>query len=688
VLQIFVQRASEESMHNFIWGVDYYPEQWEKKRWAEDAVRIRNFGFTHVRIMEFAWALLEPVEGTYDFTLFDEAIQVLYNAGLQVVLGTPTATFPIWLLEKDPSIRAVFSNRMDRDFGARRLACLNNKTYRDAARKLVTAVAEHFAENPAVAGWQIDNEIGHEGSDHCICASCERAWHEWLQKKYGTIKNLNETWGTVFWSTSYSRFEQVPVPRSQPATQQNPSLILDYDRFMSDTNVDFVHEQAAILRRFCGKKHWITTNLYPSPLSQCIDMKKLFEPLDIAAYDNYPVWGDQSEPVPYIFTNYALAYTRGLKSTGNFAIMEQFTGIQGHTKLGYLPPPEQVVLWTNQAVAHGADRLFYFRWRTAPFAQEQLCYGIFDTDNEDTPRSKKIKENIEHTAELFNSFAGNPVSAQACLVYTRDNANLIRQQPLSTGLENWMNSWSSVGFDAELARWYAGFSIFNVEADVKPAEAVTLQNYKLISLPLYELADPAFAQKIDAWVKDGGVLVLGWRAGARTLENWNIDKPLPGIFSEMAGVQVEAFEALGKGSIGVRRGFLLGKGEVWAEQLIPYTAEVIARYGGTRWINGKKAKVFYSGKPAITRNQHGKGFVYYIGTSPDAVLTFILYKKILHDAGIKARFKGYGIEVVQRTLNDGNTCTLLLNHTDKTRRVCFKTLPPYGFSWKIKRHKR
>ncbi|HQG40975.1 MAG TPA: beta-galactosidase, partial [Spirochaetales bacterium] len=386
-----------------------------------------------------------------------------------------------------------------------------------------------------------------------------------------------------FWSTSYSRFEQVPVPRSQPATQQNPSLILDYDRFMSDTNVDFVHEQAAILRRFCGKKHWITTNLYPSPLSQCIDMKKLFEPLDIAAYDNYPVWGDQSEPVPYIFTNYALAYTRGLKSTGNFAIMEQFTGIQGHTKLGYLPPPEQVVLWTNQAVAHGADRLFYFRWRTAPFAQEQLCYGIFDTDNEDTPRSKKIKENIEHTAELFNSFAGNPVSAQACLVYTRDNANLIRQQPLSTGLENWMNSWSSVGFDAELARWYAGFSIFNVEADVKPAEAVTLQNYKLISLPLYELADPAFAQKIDAWVKDGGVLVLGWRAGARTLENWNIDKPLPGIFSEMAGVQVEAFEALGKGSIGVRRGFLLGKGEVWAEQLIPYTAEVIARYGGTRW---------------------------------------------------------------------------------------------------------
>ncbi|HRV29644.1 MAG TPA: hypothetical protein P5522_12790, partial [Spirochaetia bacterium] len=78
----------------------------------------------------------------------------------------------------------------------------------------------------------------------------------------------------------------------------------------------------------------------------------------------------------------------------------------------------------------------------------------------------------------------------------------------------------------------------------------------------------------------------------------------------------------------------------------------------------------------------------YIGTSPDAVLTFILYKKILHDAGIKARFKGYGIEVVQRTLNDGNTCTLLLNHTDKTRRVCFKTLPPYGFSWKIKRHKR
>lgn len=675
-------------MSTFIWGVDYYPEQWEKRRWAEDAVRIKNFGFSHVRIMEFAWAILEPTEGAYDFSLFDEAIQVLYNAGLMVVLGTPTATFPVWLLEKDPTICAVFSNRQERDFGARRLACLNNSTYREAARKLVGAVAEHFADNPAIAGWQIDNEIGHEGSDHCICSACKRAWHEWLSRKYGTINNLNEQWGTVFWSTTYTRFDQVPVPRAQPATVQNPSLILDYDRFMSDTNVSFVHEQVEIIRKHCDNKPWITTNLYPTPLSQCIDMQKLFEPLDVPAYDNYPVWGDQSEPVPYIFTNYALAYVRGLKNTGTFAVMEQFTGIQGHTKLGYLPPPEQVALWTNQAVAHGADRLFYFRWRTAPYAQEQLCYGIFDTDNEENPRSKKIKENIKQTSDLFNALAESPVTAKACLVYTRDNANLIRQQPLSTGLERWMNGWSSVGFDAELTRWYAGFSVFNVEADVKPASGLELNHYKVISLPLYELADPEFAQKLDTWVREGGILILSWRAGARTPENWNIEKSLPGVFAEMAGVRVEAFESLGKDAVGVRLGMIRGKGEVWAEQLVPYTAEVIARYTGTRWVNGKKSNAYYHGKPAVTKNQHGKGFVYYLGTSPDAVLTYMLYKRILKQARLKPNYKGYGVEVIKRKLADGRCCTLLLNHTDKPKHVGCKKLPAFGFAWKIKKQKK
>ena len=314
-------------MDKFTWGVNYYPEHWEKKRWAEDAARIRQFGFSHVRIMEFAWALLEPEEGTYDFSLFDEAIHVLADAGLKVVLGTPTATFPVWLLEKDPSMRAVAPTRMLRDFGARRLACLNNTVYKKAAMNITRKLAEYFAGNEDIAGWQIDNEIGHEGSDHCVCEHCEAAWHRWLEKKYGNIGALNEVWGTVFWSTTYARFDQVPVPRIQPATTPNPSLMLDYDRFMSDTAVSFVKEQADIIRSFCGGKAWLTTNLYPTPLSQCLDMKKLFENLDVASWDNYPIWGDQNEPLPYVFTNYAFAYVRGLKNSGSFSIMEQFTGI-------------------------------------------------------------------------------------------------------------------------------------------------------------------------------------------------------------------------------------------------------------------------------------------------------------------------------------------------------------------------
>lgn len=663
-----------------LWGVDWYPEQWESSKWVSDVDRMVAQGFMAARIMEFAWTVLEPEKGRFDFTLFDQVIDLLESRGIGVVLGTPTATFPAWLLDEDPSIVAVHPSRMERDFGARRMGCFNASTYRAAAHRIVRALAERYGKRKAVRGWQIDNEIGHEGSDHCVCDHCLTAWHAWLAVRYGRIKKLNEAWGTVFWGSTYARFNQIPVPRMQPATGHNPALLLDYDRFCSASAVSWARSQVDILRPLILGEQWITTNLYPAPLCQCIDMEDMLATMDVPGWDNYPVWGPQDEPYPYYFTSYALSYIRGLKKEGRFKVMEQFSGLQGHTTLGHLPPPAQVALWTNQAIARGADSVFYFRWRTAAFGQEQLCYGLRDTDDRETDRERAIVANMANNAAAFGRFARVPMEAEACLVYDRDSARLLREQPLSAGLEMRPTPYMQVGYDVELARAFAPFVLFNVNADVKSVRSVDLGKYKLISLPLYELVDPAFVLRLSAWVNAGGTLVLGWRTGARTIENRNIDLPLPGLFAELAGVRVRAFEALGKGTVGlslappVRPAFmpasvLPSKGEVWADILEPTTARVVARY--------RSRKKHYGGKPAICVNAVGTGRVWYLGTSPDALTTFLIYRRLLKTAGLPARFLGLGVEAVRRRTNDGSEVEVLMNHGPKRRWVGVTPLDPW-----------
>ncbi|TAL38035.1 MAG: beta-galactosidase [Spirochaetes bacterium] len=653
-----------------LFGVDYYPEQWDRSLWESDARRMREMGIKAARLMEFAWVLLEPREGKYDFSLFDEAIDVLAAQGIGIVLGTPTATFPYWLYEKDPAMVQVNPNRMSRDFGARREGCYNAAIYRKAAGRIVKKIAKHYGKDSRVIGWQIDNEIGHEGSDRCVCDNCARQWGGWLRKKYATIDALNRAWGTVFWGTTYSKFDQVPVPRDQVATIQNPSLYLDYYRFCSDSATAFTGEQVRILRKHIAKDQWITTNLYPAPHAPVIDMEEMLRPMDIPAYDNYPVWGDQDEPLPYFFISYALSYIRGLKDTGTFAILEQFSGFQGHVCLGYLPPEKQAVLWTDQAIARGADKIFYFRWRTAAFAQEQLCYGILDSDNSDTSRYASLRDNIREKGATYARFADTPFESQACLVYDKDNSRLIRDQYLSKGLYLSPEPYMQVGYDLECARQFAPTVLFNVNTDVKSAQGVDLSRYKLILLPLYQMASPVFVKKLEEWVRQGGHLVLGFRAGARDEKNHAVSTELPGLFAEMAGITIKRFESLNETKVKIRVGMIPAHGEVWADQIIPGTARPIARY--------TDRKKHYRGMPCATVNEFGKGKVYYFGTTPGPLATILLYRKVFKAAGLRPKFYGMGIEAVRRTTTDGKKLEVILNHTARTRWAGLSRLRPYS----------
>lgn len=652
-------------------GVDYYPEQWPRDMWERDFDRIKKMGAKSVRMMEFAWALLESERGRFDFSLFDDAIACAANCGLSVVLGTPTATIPNWLYRDDPSVMQMHPAGGRRPFGIRRQPCYNAPAYRSACAAVVRAIAEHFGSNPAVEGWQVDNEIGHEGSDRCTCAHCRAEWAEWLRAKYGIAEAMNEAWGTVFWSQTYESFADVDLPSSDMHLAHNPGLLLDYHRFMSDSAARHASAQAEILRAHIPDSVWISTNLYAPPTGTVIDMEDLNAKMDFPGYDNYPVWGDMDEPLPYYFNAYALSYIRGLKDTGNYTVFEQISGFQGHTCLGYRPGEKEMLSFTHQAIAQGADRLFYFRWRTAAWAQEQLCYGILDTDNEDNDRLRAITGNIAGRSAEYNRFAHLPFEADACLVYDRDNSRLVKFQHLSRGLKKHIGLIAEAGYDQEMTRSFAPFSIFGVNVDVKSARSVDLSRYRVVSLPVYQMTDPAFVRKLEDWVKDGGTLILSWRAGARTCENHNSPTALPGAFASLSGVRVSASESLNETKAGMRFGLIPAKGEVWADILEPVTARVIARY--------HDSKKFYSGKPAITENLFGKGRVFYVGTSLDPAGLFLLYRSLFRKAGVRHRFAGPGLEVVRRRCEDGSEVEVVVNHTARAKLYRFKRIPAWDF---------
>ncbi len=652
-------------------GAAWYPEQWDESKWETDADRMRDFGIDVVRMMEFAWAVLEPRKGQYDFSLFDRAIEILSKRGIGVILGTPTATFPSWLLDEGEVLQLSRSGKR-RDYGTRRMGCFNSPAYRDASARIVGACAGHYGKDERVLGWQVDNEVGTEGSDYCVCENCKAAWHAWLERRYGEISRMNAEWGTVFWGAGFPSFDKVPLPRDQVATGFNPGLLLDYRRFQSDSAAAFVGEQVAILRAAMRPGAFVTTNLYSPPFSNAIDFERLTRGMDFASWNNYPSWGDSKEPLPYFAQALAESYVRGLGGYGPYSVLEAFCGFQGHDCLGYLPPERQMALWTNQAIARGADRIVYFRWRTAPFGQEQLCYGLRDADDRDTERYGALSANAREAKAAFSSFASEPIESEACLVYSKDNLRVLSDQYLSKGLYLKPVEWAQAGVDMELVKCFAPFVVFNVNADVKSAASVELSRYKVISLPLHQMADPRFAAELEAWVRTGGHLVLGYRAGARDMRNWNASETLPGPFAGMAGIRVPRFESLGELSVGIRIGPIRAKGGVWADIVEPAGAKVVARYADRR--------KFYSGLPCATMNALGSGAVWYIGTSLDPIGIFILYRRILKAAGVEPRFLGMGVEAIDRKTKEGKTVKVVLNHNAQPRRALGRRIPGYGWA--------
>jgi beta-galactosidase len=604
-----------------IWiGASYYPEHVSPERVEADAVLMREAGLNLVRMGDFAWIRMEPEEGCFDFSWLDHAVRVLAGQGVSSLLCTPTAAPSKWISDKDPEVCQTMADGRRREFGRRRHYCVNSRAYRRHTERMVRALAEHYRGNPQVIGYQIDNEIMAE-DPYCYCETCRKDFQGWLERRHGSIEELNRVWVMVFWSQSYRGFGEVSFPK----TGHNPAALMDFYRFFSECYLDYIRFQAGLIREYSPGKR-VTHNICSSGFVYRMDLNELGREMDVMSIDNYPYnWTLEHEygnkvDLPYspAMAGFALSMTRNYQG-GHFWVTEAQVGRCYNPRK--IVEPGMMRLWTYQELAHGGSAFLFFSWRTFPYGIEYLMHGVLDQDSVPRRRYHELQRTARELAALDPCVKAGLPHAEVALVREFDC--------------DWAFEDGHVNVEFRYLRhlflYHEACSAQHHTLDVLRCSSIA-QRHKVVIAPSLLIATPEREKTLRDFVARGGRLVLTCLSGLRTEANTLLPQLLSPGLRELAGIEIEE-------QLGLRPG--LGVGLRWSEPECPKIG-----YSATLWadlINPAGARTLavyadqhFAGSPAVTVNRHGEGLVYYVATVPDAEFVSELIGRVLGEAGVQS----------------------------------------------------
>ena len=517
-------------------GVCYYPEHWPKELWHKDAAAMVAAGISWVRIAEFSWILMEPEDGVYDFSWLDEAVDILGRAGLKIVMCTPTATPPKWLVDKMPDMLAVDEDGKPRGYGSRRHYSFSHQGYLAECARITEVVAARYGDNPYVQAWQTDNEYGCHDTAISWCESALTRFREWLAARYQTIEALNEAWGTLFWSMRYRHFDEIELP-NLTVTEANPSHQLDFRRFATDEVARFDKVQTDIIRAHSPNRP-ISHN-FMGDFNQ-FDARAVAANLDIATWDSYPL-GFLQNMQKIARRDEALeadclrvgdpdfqAFHHDLyRGMARLWIMEQQPGPVNWAAFNPIPLPGAVRLWSWEAFAHDAEVVSYFRWRQAPFAQEQMHAGLMLRDNTPAPG---MAEAVQVNQELSDITLDKTERSKIALIHDYQ--------------ADWMSE-----LDGQTEDFYYLRLVLDVYRAVRQNGGSLdvvgiddpLDGYDLILLPSLLYVSDEMAARIKA---SGARVLAGPRTGLKSQDFQLPETLTTSTLAEMTGFTTQRIDAL------------------------------------------------------------------------------------------------------------------------------------------------
>ncbi len=626
------QRESAASGGHDLWsryflGAAYYPEWWPEAEWETDFREMQELGINCVRMGEFAWASYEPQPGKFVFDWMDKAIAIARRHGIGVILGTPTASIPPWLYQMHPDVLTgndigLFS------YGGRKGYNTSSPNYLDACARIVAALAEHYGPNAGVIGWQLDNEPGYPPQAYDPVT--ERAFQNWLQKHYGSLEKLNEEWNGAFWSNTFSDWSQIRIPRNSAEGGWQPAISLAYRRFYSDSFLNHLRRQAAILRRSI-RNQFLFTN-WPAPTWSVDVFEAASEFLDATAWDNYVSAPGLGKFQRQYLAGFHSDFCRCAGPHQHFLCAEQNA---------YVPPNamnEGLRLQAFTDLAHGARGQIFFEWRRpVKGGEEHRPSFIKGFDGEINPAKDRLAQIGREMARIGPHLAKATTRADIAILYDFSN--------------EWAQGYGGIGdknprYNGEAQIFYSGFKTLQRNIDIVPMKAY-YSGYKVIIASNLRLIDDGTIARLRAFVSGGGTLVLNYKAATQDMENGMRRTLAPGAFADIAGVRsvamldlTEVITQPDEFSITFSGNNTAFHPRTTIESLVLHGAEPIA------FVHGG----LMEGKPAVTRNRHGQGWVFYVGVDcvEDAFYETVA-RKIAETCRLTPLVAApYGVEVTSR----------------------------------------
>ena len=592
-----------------------------------------------VRIAEFSWSKLEPSEGHYDMDWLERAIAAAAKHHIVTVLGTPTATPPAWLTHRYPEILRVEPDGRRLTHGNRAHASSTSPIYRKYCRTIAEEMAKRFGHNPNVAGWQIDNEYGYALMSYDDVT--QKKFEEWLQAKYKTLESLNALWTTAYWSQTYDDWSEIPIP----VGGHNPGLQLEWKRFVTDTWNDYQLNQIEVIRKFADSRQFITGNFMG--FFDGFDHYVLSGPLTFASWDDY-VGSGHLDPD---FNGLSHDLTRGFKRE-NFWVMETQPGAVNWAGVNNFLNKGEVRAMAWQAIAHGADEVGYWQWRSALNGQEQYHGTLLGADGLPVPVYEEVRKIAQEFAKVQEIFRGTTVRSEVALLYSYDSHWAIQFQKHT-------EKYDDIGL---LKSYYRALRKLTQSLDVVSAYA-PLDAYKLVVAPDLNVLPRDLADHLLSYVRNGGHLVLGPRSGLKDQHNELLPQRQPGYLADALGARVEQYYALEK-EISVQGEWGNGQARVWAEQLglVHPGPKTLLQYG--------EANGWLDNQPAVLTSTYGKGTITYIGAVLDDRLMSAAAEWMVKASGVVPAFSSLpeGVEVSVRS-GAGRQVAVLINFASEKRRV-------------------
>jgi beta-galactosidase len=607
-------------------GVYYYPEAWPSNQWARDIANIKKLNMEFVHLGEFAWAFLEPEEGQFDFAWLERNIQLCADQGLKVVLCTPSPAPPVWLTRKYPEVCMVDANGRRMLHGTRQQGCWSTETYRKYVGIVTAELGKRYGNDPRVWGWQLDNELSHYGKEPCYCDACQAKFRAWLKAKYGTIDKLNDAWGAAFWSQRYQNFYEIRLPNPKELVAQvNEHAELDAQRWFADEAADYLRFQTGILRKYCGRRQWITSNFMH--LFGAVNPALLGNDFEIITWTHYPAHGNLNEgPLGFRLGSAAeMSFSHDFhRSINGFeGLMELQPGQVNWGDVNPQPYPGAIHLWIMRAFAADAKIVCTYRYREPLFGAEQYHYGLVGTDGvTPTTGGEQYSQAAQEMALLRKNARPD---AKMPAAYAARRTALLYNVESRWDIDNHKQTvrWDTM---SHILKPYRALKRLGCPVDVI-TEDKDFSPYPFLVVPACQLVDEKLVQRWKDYAGQGGHLILTCRTGQKDRRGHLWEGPWAMPVLDLIGAKIKFYDTLPAPNVGkVKAGTETYDWVSWGEILEPHAgATVLATY----------ADQFYAGGAAAVTHKLGKGTVTYIGVdSQDGGLEARLIREDFQRAGV------------------------------------------------------